>query len=201
MPNLLVTQASKGFKLDLSKNTINGYDLYLKGTNTVTGKTFLLDSGAPELPLMIGEKFNVSWDGVLTCNKFNALSTDGTTDNAISINNNFYVTKSGGAGGGSANFGYGGFGSISCGKLNANSGEVIFDSITTKTFNATGAATFQSGIGVSGIASFVNGGIAISGASGSFSIGNDSFGPTDITSNDGTVYVVLGHKQKGVRIQ
>ena len=111
IPNLTATTATKGFKLDLNNSIINGYDLYLKGTNTSTNKTFLLDSTAPEIPFQIGDKFKVSWNGTLTCNDVNSLNNDGRDDYAISISNNFYVTKSGGAGGSSANFGYGHFGS------------------------------------------------------------------------------------------
>lgn len=198
IPNLLTTQASKGFKLDLSKNTINGYDLYLKGTNTVTGKTFLLDSGAPELPLMIGEKFNVSWDGVLTCNKFNVLSTDGTTDNAISINNNFYVTKSGGAGGGSANFGYGGFGGLSCGTLKANDGNIkgltVDGPLTVKGLTTTMNLTLKGSkmLFLNGSSSLsVIGGVALTNET--IQLGTNVFKSTPITSSNGIVYTVLGH--------
>ena len=182
IPNLLTTQASKGFKLDLSKNTINGYDLYLKGTNTATGRTFLLDSGAPELPLMIGEKFNVSWDGILTCNGINSLSNDGSTDKAISINNNFYVTKSGGAGGGSANFGYGGFGGIGCsGKLNVG-GITTF----TSTVNCTAGLVVSNGtLSVDPANLFVG---------GDFTFKGNKYIGTEITSSNGTVYTALGHK-------
>jgi hypothetical protein len=62
--------------------------------------------------LRIGSDFNVSWDGILTCNKLNTLNDDGRSDYAISINDNFYVTKGGSTGGGSASFGSGNFGSV-----------------------------------------------------------------------------------------
>jgi hypothetical protein len=45
----------------------------------------------------------------LTCNRVNSLNNDDNDDMAISISENFYVTKSGGAGGSGVNFN-GGFG-------------------------------------------------------------------------------------------
>ena len=133
IPNLKTTTTEKGFKLDLNNSIINGYDLYLKGTNITTKKSFILDSSAPDIPFRINnDKFNVSWDGVLTCTKINSLSNDGTTDKAISINDNFYVTKGGAAGGGSANFNSGSFGGLSAGgmslggkKLNCSSHNIV----------------------------------------------------------------------------
>ena len=98
-PNLQSTQTTKGFKLDLNNSLIKGYDLYLKGTNASNNKTFLLDSSDPEVPFQIGDSFKVSWDGVLTCKNINTLNNDGRNDYAISIGNNFYVTKGGSAGG------------------------------------------------------------------------------------------------------
>ena len=131
---------------------------------------------------MIGEKFNVNWDGVLTCNGINSLSNDGSTDKAISINNNFYVTKSGGAGGGSANFGYGGFGGIGCsGKLNVG-GVTTF----TSTVNCTAGLVVSGGtLSVDPANLFVG---------GAFYFKGSPYSNQDITSSNGTVYTVLGHK-------
>lgn len=147
-PNLSSTQATKGFKLDLNNNVINGYDLYLKGTNSYTNQSFILDSGAPDLPLRIGDRFNVSWDGVLTCDHLNSLSNDGTTDKAISIANNFYVTKSGGAGGQTASFGVGGFGSLNAGAMN------VANKITTQYLNVLAMTTLEKSLIVNGVALF-----------------------------------------------
>ena len=130
IPNLKTAITEKGFKLDLNNSVINGYDLYLKGTNATTKKSFILDSSAPDIPFRINnDKFNVSWDGVLTCTKVNSLSNDGTTDKAISINENFYVTKGGGAGGSGCNFGgnfRGGFSGIGTGTFK---GKGMFDEL------------------------------------------------------------------------
>lgn len=118
IPNLEVSEnKNAGFKLDLKNNIIHGYDLYLKGTNSSLNNkpSFILDSGAPEIPFKIGSNFSVSWDGVLTCNKINSLNDDGRDDMAISINENFYVTKSGAAGGGSGSFSSGNMGGFSSG--------------------------------------------------------------------------------------
>ena len=95
-----------GLKMDLSKGIINGYDIMLKGTKSDnTGKTIIIDSSSDTTPLKIGKDFNVNWDGTLTCNKINSLNNDGNDNLAISINDNFYVTKGGGAGGSGCNFG------------------------------------------------------------------------------------------------
>ena len=104
-----------GMLLDLKNGIINGYDLRLKGTKSGTEKSIIIDSSSATTPLRIGSDFNVSWDGVLTCNKLNTLNDDGRSNYAISINDNFYVTKGGAAGGGSASFGSGDFGSVSGG--------------------------------------------------------------------------------------
>ena len=147
---------------------------------------------------MIGEKFNVSWDGVLTCNKFNVLSTDGTTDNAISINNNFYVTKSGGAGGGSANFDYGGFGGLSCGTLKANDGNIkgltVDGPLTVKGLTTTMNLTLKGSkmLFLNGSSSLsVIGGVALTNET--IQLGTNVFKSTPITSSNGIVYTVLGH--------
>lgn len=136
IPNLSSTQATKGFKLDLNNNVINGYDLYLKGTNSYTNQSFILDSGAPDLPFRIGNNFNVSWDGVLTCSNVNSLNNDGRTDRAISISDHFYVTKSGAAGGTSANFDGGYIGGFRCGSINA-SGDGTFHNITANSIETS----------------------------------------------------------------
>jgi hypothetical protein len=45
-----------GLKIDLESGLIDGYNLYLRGTNTKDPtKTFILDSTAELTPLMIGE--------------------------------------------------------------------------------------------------------------------------------------------------
>lgn len=106
IPNLTSTSSKdlKGFKLDLNNSIINGYDLYLKGTNSSTGQSFVLDSGAPQIPLQIGDDFSVAWDGTTTCLKLNSLSNNGTSDKAINISNNFQVTKEGSASGSGASW-------------------------------------------------------------------------------------------------
>ena len=142
-PNLKATTQKAGFKLDLNNSIINGYDLYLQGTNSSTNETFILDSGAPEIPFRIGSKFKVGWDGTLTCNKINALSNDGTTDNAISINENFYVTKNGSAGGSGCNFGgsfSGGFSGVGNGTFTGNG-----SGLTAK-FGDWGTMTLDAGL-------------------------------------------------------
>lgn len=111
-----------GMLLDLKNGVINGYDLRLKGTKSGTEKSIIIDSSSATTPLRIGSDFNVSWDGVLTCNKVNSLNDDGNSNYAISINDNFYVTKGGATGGGSASFGSvtggsGGFGGLKCDTL------------------------------------------------------------------------------------
>ena len=53
----------RGFKLDLNNSQIIGYDLYLSGVNINSGKSFLLDSGAPTYPFLIGNNFKIDWDG------------------------------------------------------------------------------------------------------------------------------------------
>lgn len=108
-----------GMLLDLKNGIINGYDLRLKGTKSGTNKSIVIDSSSSTTPLWIGEgnksNFNVSWDGVLTCNKVNTLNDDGRSNYAISINENFYVTKGGAAGGSSGSFGSGNMGGFSSG--------------------------------------------------------------------------------------
>ena len=107
------TNRPSGLKIDLNAGSIAGYDLYLRGmkkNSTNENQSFTLDSSADNFPFTIGKDFKINWDGTLTCNKVNSLNDDGRDNYAISISNNFYVTKSGGAGGSSANFGYGHFG-------------------------------------------------------------------------------------------
>lgn len=57
------TNKPKGFKLDLNKSKITGYDLYLSGTNSRTGQSFLLYSGAETYPFLIGNNFKIDWNG------------------------------------------------------------------------------------------------------------------------------------------
>ena len=124
--------------MDLSKGIINGYDIMLKGTKSDnTGKTIIIDSSSDTTPLKIGKDFNVNWDGTLTCNKINSLNNDGNDNLAISINDNFYVTKGGGAGGSGCDFGgnfRGGFSGIGTGTFKGN-----FEG----NFKGTGTGTFK----------------------------------------------------------
>ena len=118
----------KGIFLDLKNGILNGYDLYLKGTNRAdTSKTFILDSSSPSTPFTIGDNFKINWDGTLTCHRLNELTNTGNSQGyAINISDNFYVTKGGAAGGGSANFGSGFFGGLSVGSHNINTGTNIY---------------------------------------------------------------------------
>ena len=106
---------TKGFKLDLKNSRINGYDLYLRGINSSLNKSFIFDSSAPVTPIKVANNFSINWDGTLTCGSVNSLNNDGRNGYAISIGNNFYVTKGGAAGGGSGNFGSGSIGGFSSG--------------------------------------------------------------------------------------
>ena len=119
-----------GLKMDLSKGIINGYDIMLKGTKSDNkSKTIIIDSSSDTTPLKIGKDFNVNWDGTLTCNKINSLNNDGKDNLAISISDNFYVTKGGGAGGSGCNFGgnfRGGFSGIGNGTFK---GKGMFDEL------------------------------------------------------------------------
>ena len=114
-PNFKTKKATKGFKLDLKNSILSGYDLYLSGTNSSildsSGNPikFVFDSSNSSTPIKVGEKFSIGWDGTLTCNKLNSLNNDDNDNMAISISDNFYVTKSGGAGGSGVSFS-GGFG-------------------------------------------------------------------------------------------
>ena len=127
IPNLRSVQATRGFKLDLKNSSIQGYDLYLKGTKASTNQSFILDSSAPTTPFRVGSDFNVNWDGTLTCNKVNSLNDDDRNDKAISINNNFYVNKNGSMGSGS-----GSFGSLYAGGYNVGSSIGGFNSSISK---------------------------------------------------------------------
>lgn len=82
-------------------------------------KNFVFDSGADTNPITVGTNFKVDWDGTLTCNKINSINNDGNNEKVISIANNFYVSKSGGAGGSGCSFG-GSFGGFFSGKASAN---------------------------------------------------------------------------------
>ena len=100
----------QGMRVNLAAGEINGYNLYLKANSRTnpTTKYVLIDSGANEAtghPFQVGANFKVKWDGTLNCNKVETLNNDGRADRAISISNNFYVTKSGGAGGSGVSFG------------------------------------------------------------------------------------------------
>ena len=88
----------KGLHVDLNNGIILGYDLYLKGTSSTNSdsKFFILDSGAPEYPFQVGNKFKLNWDGTLTCYKINELSNTGSpTGYAININDHFYIDQNG----------------------------------------------------------------------------------------------------------
>ena len=109
-------EIGSGMLLDLKNGIINGYDLRLRGINKNNpDKSIVIDSSDVSIPLRIGSNFTVSWDGVLTCKNINSLSNDGSSDMAISINENFYVTKGGSAGGGSGSFNSGNIGGFSSG--------------------------------------------------------------------------------------
>ena len=115
----------QGMRVNLARGEINGYNLYLKANSRTnpTTKYVLIDSGANETtghPFQVGANFKVKWDGTLNCNKVETLNNDGRADRAISISNNFYVTKSGGAGGSGVSFGgsfRGGFSGTGSGKF------------------------------------------------------------------------------------
>jgi hypothetical protein len=65
-----------GLKIDLNSGLIDGYNLYLRGTNIKDStKTFILNSTAEITPFMIGEKFKVNWDGTLYCDNIQYLGT------------------------------------------------------------------------------------------------------------------------------
>lgn len=74
-------KTEKGFKLDLNNNSIVGYNLYLSGTqsssngNNTSNKFFILDSGAPTYPFVIGQNFKVAWDGSVICNNLKVRGT------------------------------------------------------------------------------------------------------------------------------
>ena len=106
--------SNEGFRLDLKNSRIEGYSLSMRGINSEGKGSFTLDSGAEEIPFTIGDNFKVSWDGTLNCNKINTLNNDGNSDKVISINNNFSVSKSGGASGSGCSFGgsFTGYGSF-----------------------------------------------------------------------------------------
>ena len=79
--NNSTNKTEKGFKLDLNNNSIVGYDLYLSGTqssssgNNTSNKFFILDSGAPTYPFVIGQNFKVAWDGSVICNNLKVRGT------------------------------------------------------------------------------------------------------------------------------
>lgn len=108
----LINTSKSGLKMDLKQGYISGYDLRLNGINADNdSQQFILDSSAEKTPFSVGNKFKVDWDGTVYCENIKYLGTkpaDGTT--VININDNFYVTSSGGTGGSSASFGTGYFG-------------------------------------------------------------------------------------------
>lgn len=100
-----------GLFIDLNSGIINGYDLYLRGTNRETGEAVIINSGAPTTPFSVGDGFKVNWDGTLTCQKVNYLGTGPNTGQyIININDHFTVTPGGGVSGTTGNFGGGWFG-------------------------------------------------------------------------------------------
>ena len=132
-PYYTKTQGS-GLKMDLSSGVINGYDIMLKGTNSASTdenpKTIIIDSSSSTTPLKVGKDFSVAWDGTLTCYKLNEISNvDNEQQYAININDIFYVTKGGGAGGSGVSFsgGFSGsFGGVGSGTFK---GKGMFDEL------------------------------------------------------------------------
>ena len=114
--------------MDLSKGVINGYDIMLKGTKSDDkNKTIIIDSSSNTTPLKIGKDFSVGWDGTLTCYKLNEISNvDNEQQYAININDIFYVTKGGGAGGSGVSFS----GGFSGGFYGTARGKGIFSELT-----------------------------------------------------------------------
>ena len=126
-PYYTKTQGS-GLKMDLSNGIINGYDIMLKGTKSDDkNKTIIIDSSSNTTPLKIGKDFSVGWDGTLTCYKLNEISNvDNEQQYAININDIFYVTKGGGAGGSGVQFS----GGFSGGFYGTARGTGIFSQLT-----------------------------------------------------------------------
>lgn len=116
-------EEKKGMHIDLKKGHIKGYNLYLAGYNS-SGKSIIIDSSA-SYPLKIGSNFSVDYNGNLICDgatiknakilTANIEHLTGTGNQAININENFYVSGSGHmtANGASIN------GSVSAGGLTA----------------------------------------------------------------------------------
>ena len=85
----------QGFKLDLNANLIEGYNLYLRGIKeNDNNKQIIIDSGAPEYPLQVGQNFAVNWDGKVTCTNPTISGSEGT----INLGS-FYINSSGAGGG------------------------------------------------------------------------------------------------------
>lgn len=120
-PNFDENKDTKGFRLDLKNSKIEGYKLLIRGLSEDgdKDKNFVFDSGADSNPITVGTNFKIDWDGTLTCNKINSINNDGNNEKVISVANNFYVSKSGGAGGSGCSFG-GSFGGFFSGKAAAS---------------------------------------------------------------------------------
>ena len=103
----ITNTAPSGLKIDLVNGSITGYNLYLQGISQYG--QIIFDTTAPDIPFRVGNNFNITWDGTLTCNKINSLNNDGRNDMVISINNHFYVDKNGNAGGSTWGGGCSGF--------------------------------------------------------------------------------------------
>ena len=94
------TKQNKGFCLDLKNNSIEGYNLCITGIKQDDpGKQIVIDSTAPTYPLRIGSNFMVDWDGNIVSKGKTDISGEGT----IRFENNYYISSSGGAGGGTWN--------------------------------------------------------------------------------------------------
>lgn len=98
-------ESGKGFKLDLMNNSIEGYDVYLKGTQTRSGisKSFVLNSGDPTYPFIIGSNLKINWDGSIDAK--NIICTNLTVKGNSNIGGNtsinlgkFYVNAEGSGG-------------------------------------------------------------------------------------------------------
>lgn len=91
---------NKGFKLDLKNSSIIGYDLYLSGTNSTSGNSFILDSGAPVYPFLIGKNFKVDWNGNATtynmvCNNLTVQGNSNIGGNTSIDLGSFHISSNG----------------------------------------------------------------------------------------------------------
>lgn len=96
-------ESGKGFKLDLMNNSIEGYDVYLKGTKGSGNKSFILNSGDPTYPFIIGSNLKINWDGSIDAK--NIVCTNLTVKGNSNIGGNtsinlgkFYVDAEGSGG-------------------------------------------------------------------------------------------------------